>query len=204
MSLEIGGNNGFQPFLAAAMLGPAGGRLRRHGPRLPASADMTTFAIRDLQTYPVDAWSTSAEQRVIFAAADELELDGAHVAERLHRPWARSPRPARRRAPAARSRTRRCLHTDDQGHAHRPHRPAARRAHRDPIDGRGRSASTDCVMFRGKVNDVHAAGDGGLAARHRDDRGARRRSRTDLPRRLPERVVDRLARRTSRASPCRT
>ena len=62
-------------------------------------AQMTSVAIGDLTPYPVHA-RRCARHRARRAQGAELEMDGAGQPQDLHRVSARSPRPARRRAPA--------------------------------------------------------------------------------------------------------
>ena len=68
MLWEVGGNNGFQPFLAGALLGLPVVDCDAMGRAFP-QADMTTFAICDLPAYP---WTMVdiRDNRMIFTEAE--------------------------------------------------------------------------------------------------------------------------------------
>ena len=126
---------------------------------------MTSFAIADLPLYPLTL-ADIRDNEVIVPKRRELEVDGADLAARPAPRSARSRRPARRRAPAARSRTARILYTTTQGDraSAAPCRRRARRT-RDPIEAVLEAERRQAHCSRGKVHDVAAARDRGLPAR---------------------------------------
>ena len=146
MSLEIGGGNSIQPFMAAAMLDlPVidGDCMGRAFPE----AQMTSFAIHDLQDVPADP-RRRARQRGGGGARGELEVDGAHQPQglrggRLHRLHLQGP--AHRQGDQG-VRDPRLHH---QGHRHRPGR-AGRAAGPPRSDRRG-------ARGRGRHQDLQPA-----------------------------------------------
>jgi DUF917 family protein len=132
MSLEIGGGNSIQPFMAAAMLDlPVidGDCMGRAFPE----AQMTSFAIHDLRMYPLTLADVRDNAVVVRAAASwkwmerisrkacvEVGSDRLHLQGAAHRQGDQGVRDPR-------------LHHQGQSGSAGRCRPA-RRAHRDPID----------------------------------------------------------------------
>jgi len=150
MLWEIGGNNGFQPFLAGALLGLPVVDCDAMGRAFP-QADMTTFAICDLPAHP---WTMVDIRRntIIFTQAEDWSW-----MERMTRractafgslaATCKAPRTGRE------VKTSSCLYTASKAIRIGATVLAARKAHRDPI-----AAVVDgehgLVVFRGKVTDV--------------------------------------------------
>ena len=150
MLWEVGGNNGFQPFLAGAILGLPVVDCDAMGRAFP-QADMTTFAICDLPAYP---WTMVdiRKNTVIFTEAE----DWAWM-ERMTRKvctvfgsvaaTCKAPRNGRE------VKTSSCLYTVSKAMRIGRTVRAARKAHADPI-----AAVVDTekglTVFRGKVTDV--------------------------------------------------
>ena len=83
MSLEIGGGNALQPFMAAAVLGLPVVDADCMGRAFP-EAQMTSFAIHDLTMYPLTL-ADVRDNAVVVARAASLEVDGAPLAQGLRR-----------------------------------------------------------------------------------------------------------------------
>jgi uncharacterized protein len=150
MLWEVGGNNCFQPFLAAALLGLPVVDADAMGRAFP-QADMTTFAICDLPAHP---WTMVdiRRNRILFAEAENWSW-----MERMTRKACTvfgsvaATCKAPRRGHEVKSAS--CLHTVTKALRIGAGVREARRQHRDPIaavvEGEG-----GLVLFRGKVTDV--------------------------------------------------
>src|SRR3989441_3941298 len=150
MSLEIGGGNSIQPFMAAALLGlPVvdGDCMGRAFPE----AQMTSFAIHDLQMYPLTLVDVRHNAVVVARAASWKWM------ERLSRTAcvAVGSIAATCKAPRTGKEIKDCAILGSTSKAIRIGQmvQAARRAHRDPIEAlveaeRGR------LLFTGKLADV--------------------------------------------------
>src|SRR5262249_57501914 len=75
MSLEIGGGNSLQPFMAAAMLGLPVVDADCMGRAFP-EAQMTSFAIHDLQMYPLTLVDVRDNAVVVARAASWNGMEG--------------------------------------------------------------------------------------------------------------------------------
>ncbi len=103
MSLEIGGGNGIQPLMAAAHLGLPVVDADTMGRAYP-EAQMTSVAVGGLRPYPCALYDPRGIEAVVTKVPD-WKSDGAREPQDLQSRWGSgSPRPAKRRAPAARSR----------------------------------------------------------------------------------------------------
>ena len=151
MSLEIGGGNALQPFMAAALLDRPvvdGDCMGRAFPE----AQMTSFAIHDLCMYPLTLVDVR-DNAVIVARAESWKW-----MERLSRTAcvAVGSIAATCKAPRTGREVKECgiLHSTSKairiGHTVRE----ARRAHRDPIHAVV-EAEGGVMLFRGKVSDVN-------------------------------------------------
>jgi DUF917 family protein len=151
MSLEIGGGNSLQPFMAAALLDRPvvdGDCMGRAFPE----AQMTSFAIHDLPMYPLTLVDVR-DNAVIVARAESWKW-----MERLSRTAcvAVGSIASTCKAPRTGREVKDCgiLYSTSKamriGHTVR----AARRAHRDPIAAVV-DAEGGLVIFRGKVSDVN-------------------------------------------------
>ncbi|HET9538265.1 MAG TPA: DUF917 domain-containing protein [Mesorhizobium sp.] len=150
MLWEVGGNNGFQPFLAGAILGLPVVDCDAMGRAFP-QADMTTFAICDLPAYP---WTMVDIRRnsIIFTEAEDWTW-----MERMTRKactvfgsiaaTCKAPRLGRE------VKTSSCLHTASKAIRIGKTVQAARKAHRDPIAAVVETEN-GITVFRGKVRDV--------------------------------------------------
>jgi DUF917 family protein len=150
MLWEVGGNNGFQPFLAGALLGLPVVDCDAMGRAFP-QADMTTFAICDLPAYP---WTMVDIRRntVLFTEAEDWRW-----MERMTRKvctvfgsaaaTCKAPRVGRE----VKSST--VLHTVSKALRIGRTVQQARRDHADPIAAVVQSEH-GLVLFRGKVVDV--------------------------------------------------
>ena len=191
MSLEIGGGNAIQPFMAAAMLDlPVmdGDCMGRAFPE----AQMTSFAIHDLRMYPLTL-ADVRDNAVVVARAAALEVDGADQPQslrggRLHRLHVQGA--------AHRQGDKECAILGSTTKAIGIGRAvqAARRVHRDPIDA-VLEGPTGSSSSRGKIHDIARRTTEGFLRGTADDRRPRRFPRPHLRARLPERVRGRLARR---------
>jgi uncharacterized protein len=151
MSLEIGGGNSLQPFMAAALLDRPvvdGDCMGRAFPE----AQMTSFAIHDLPMYPLTLVDVR-DNAVIVARAESWKW-----MERLSRTAcvAVGSIASTCKAPRTGREVKDCgiLYSTSKamriGHTVR----AARRAHRDPIAAVV-EAEGGLVIFRGKISDVN-------------------------------------------------
>src|SRR5205814_853220 len=99
MSLEIGGNNSIQPLMAAAHLALPVVDADTMGRAYP-EAQMTSVAVGGLTPYPCALYDPRGEIEAIVTQVPDWKW-----MERASRRWARSPRPAKPRAPGRRSRS---------------------------------------------------------------------------------------------------
>ncbi len=151
MSLEIGGGNALQPFMAAALLGRPvvdGDCMGRAFPE----AQMTSFAIHDLRMYPLTLVDVR-NNAVIVARAESWKW-----MERLSRTAcvAVGSIASTCKAPRTGKEVKECGILYSTSKAIRIGRTVreARRAHRDPIQA-VIEAERGVVIFRGKVSDVN-------------------------------------------------
>jgi len=150
MSLEIGGGNAIQPFMAAALLGLPVVDADTMGRAYP-EAQMTSFAVHDLQMYPLTLVDVRDNAVIVARAASWKWM------ERLSRracvevgsiaSTCKAPRTGREVKDCG------ILHTTSQAIRLGAAVRVARRAHRDPVQAvidaeRGR------LLFTGKVRDV--------------------------------------------------
>lgn len=150
MLWEVGGNNGFQPFLAGAILGLPIVDCDAMGRAFP-QADMTSFAICDLPAYPwtmVDIRKNS----VVFTEAEDwtwMERMTRKVCTVMGSAAAtcKAPRSGREVKSAS------CLHTVSKAMRIGRTVHEARRVHADPVAAVV-EAENGLVVFKGKVNDV--------------------------------------------------
>ena len=172
MSLEIGGGNSIQPFMARGHAGPPGGGRRLHGPRLPRSPDDQLRHPRpaDVPAHP----RRRARQRGGGGARGELEVDGAHQPQGLrggglHRLHLQGP------AHGQGDQGVRDPGLDDQGHRDRP--GGAGGAPGPPRSDRGGTGGGSRHQALQRQDPRHRPPhDGRLPARHGDHRGPRRLS----------------------------
>jgi DUF917 family protein len=99
MSLEIGGNNAIQPLMAAAHLGLPVVDADTMGRAYP-EAQMTSVAVGDLRPYPCALYDPRGIEAVVTKVPSWKWMERA--SRKSVSRWARSPRPAKRRAPAPR------------------------------------------------------------------------------------------------------
>ena len=151
MSLEIGGGNAIQPFMAAALLDRPvvdGDCMGRAFPE----AQMTSFAIHDLQMYPLTLVDVRRNAVVVARAASWKWM------ERLSRTAcvAVGSIASTCKAPRTGKEVKECGILHSTSKALRIGRIVrdARRAHRDPIQAVV-DAEEGMVIFRGKVIDVN-------------------------------------------------
>src|SRR5438876_11101378 len=151
MSLEIGGGNAIQPFMAAALLDRPVVDADCMGRAFP-EAQMTSFAIHDLQMYPLVLVDVR-DNAVIVARAESWEW-----MERLSRTAcvAVGSIASTCKAPRTGKEVKECGILHSTSKALRIGRTVreARRAHRDPIQAVV-DAEQGMVIFRGKVIDVN-------------------------------------------------
>ena len=102
MSLEIGGNNAIQPLMAATHLGLPVVDADTMGRAYP-EAQMTSVAVGDLRPYPCALYDPRGIEAVVTKVPSWKWMERA--SRKSASRWARSPRPAKRRAPAPRSRS---------------------------------------------------------------------------------------------------
>jgi DUF917 family protein len=150
MLWEVGGNNGFQAFLAGALLGLPVVDCDAMGRAFP-QADMTTFAISDFSAAP---WTMIdiRKNSVIFTEAVDwswMERMTRKVCTVFGSAAATCKAPRVGREVKAGS----CLHTVTKALRIGRAVQAARRAHADPIAAMLESESGK-LLFRGKVKDV--------------------------------------------------
>jgi DUF917 family protein len=150
MMWEVGGNNGFQPFLAGAILGLPVVDCDAMGRAFP-QADMTTFAIRDLPAYPWTMIDIRANSAIITEAVDWSWME--KMTRKVCTVWGslaatcKAPRTGREVKEAS------CLHTGTKALRIGRAVQTARRAHTDPIEAVVTSEH-GLMVFRGKVTDV--------------------------------------------------
>src|ERR1700741_954117 len=151
MSLEIGGGNSLQPFMAAAMLDRPVVDADCMGRAFP-EAQMTSFAIHDLTMYPLTLVDVR-NNAVIVARAESWKW-----MERLSRTAcvAVGSIASTCKAPRTGKEVKECGILYSTSKAMRIGRTVrdARRAHRDPILAVV-EAEEGLVIFRGKVSDVN-------------------------------------------------
>jgi DUF917 family protein len=151
MSLEIGGGNALQPFMAAALLDRPVVDADCMGRAFP-EAQMTSFAIHDLRMYPLTLVDVR-NNAVIVARAESWKW-----MERLSRTTcvAVGSIASTCKAPRTGKEVKECGILYSTSKALRIGRTVreARRVHRDPIDAVVESEQ-GLVLFRGKVNDVN-------------------------------------------------
>ena len=173
MSLEIGGGNALQPFLAAALLDRPVVDADCMGRAFP-EAQMTSFAIHDLRMYPLTLVDVR-NNAVVVARAESWKW-----MERLSRTAcvAVGSIASTCKAPRTGKEVKECgiLHSTTKALRIGRTVREARRAHRDPI-----AAVVDVggglVIFRGKVSDVNRRATEGFLRGHRDAGRTRERSR---------------------------
>ena len=133
MSLEIGGGNAIQPFMAAALLNRPVVDADCMGRAFP-EAQMTSFAIHDLPMYPAHA-GRRARQRRRRRARRLLEVDGAPLAHgvrrgRLDRRHLQGAAHRQGESRSARSSTRRARRSGSARRSRPPGAPIAIRSRR--------------------------------------------------------------------------
>jgi uncharacterized protein len=151
MSLEIGGGNALQPFLAAALLDRPVVDADCMGRAFP-EAQMTSFAIHDLRMYPLTLVDVR-NNAVVVARAESWKW-----MERLSRTAcvAVGSIASTCKAPRTGKEVKECgiLHSTSKALRIGQTVREARRAHRDPIEAVVESEQ-GLVIFRGKVSDVN-------------------------------------------------
>jgi DUF917 family protein len=150
MSLEIGGGNAIQPFMAAALLGRPVVDADCMGRAFP-EAQMTSFAIHDLQMYPLVLVDVRENVVVVARAASWKWM------ERLSRTAcvAVGSVAATCKAPRTGKEVKDCgiLHSTTKAIRLGQTVQAARRVHRDPIEAIV-EAEGGRLLFTGKLADV--------------------------------------------------
>jgi DUF917 family protein len=151
MPVEIGGGNALVPFMAAALLDIPVVDADAMGRAFP-EAQMTSFAIRDLQMYPLTLADTRDNAVIVTRAASWKWM------ERLSRKVTTEvgSTAATCKAPRTGREVKECaiLHTVSKAIRIGETVQAARRVHRDPIEAVLES-ERGVLVFRGKVQDVH-------------------------------------------------
>jgi hypothetical protein len=175
MSLEIGGGNAIQPFMAAALLDRPVVDADCMGRAFP-EAQMTSFAIHDLRMYPLTLVDVRDNAVIVAQAASWKWM------ERLSRTAcvAVGSIAATCKAPRTGKEVKECaiLHSTSKAIRLGQTVQAARRAHRDPIEALV-EAEGGRLLFTGKIADVaRRATEGFLRGTARldglgDDRGRR-------------------------------
>jgi DUF917 family protein len=150
MSVEIGGGNAIQPFLAAALLGIPVVDADAMGRAFP-EAQMTSFAIHDLRMYPLSLADVRGNEVIVSRAASWTWM------ERLSRracvevgsiaATCKAPRTGREVKDCG------ILYTTTKAIRLGQVVQAARRAHRDPVEA-VLEAEKGLLLFSGKVQDV--------------------------------------------------
>jgi hypothetical protein len=150
MSVEIGGGNAIQPFMAAALLDRPVVDADAMGRAFP-EAQMTSFAIHDLQPWPLTLADVRDNAVVVARAASWTWMERlsrtACVAVGSIAGTCKAPRTGREVKECA------ILHTTTKAIRLGAVVRAARRAHRDPIDA-VLEAEGGRLLFTGKVRDV--------------------------------------------------
>lgn len=150
MSVEIGGGNAIQPFMAAALLGLPVVDADAMGRAFP-EAQMTSFAIHDLPMYPLTLADIRDNAVIVARAASWKWM------ERLSRKACVEVGSiaATCKAPRTGREVKACgiLYTVTKAIRLGQTVQAARRAHRDPVEA-VLEAEGGLLLFRGKVQDV--------------------------------------------------
>jgi hypothetical protein len=151
MPVEIGGGNAVVPFMAAALLDIPVVDADAMGRAFP-EAQMTSFAIRDLQMYPLTLADVRDNAVIVARAASWKWM------ERLSRKVTTEvgSTAATCKAPRTGREVKECaiLYTVSKAIRIGETVQAARRVHRDPIEA-VLEAEDGVRLFRGKVQDVH-------------------------------------------------
>ncbi|HEV8673386.1 MAG TPA: DUF917 domain-containing protein [Methylomirabilota bacterium] len=151
MAVEIGGSNGLAPFMAAALLDIPVVDADAMGRAFP-EAQMTSFAIHDLQMFPLTLADVRDNAVIVSRAASWKWM------ERLSRKVTTEvgSTAATCKAPRTGREVKACgiLYTVTKAIRLGETVQAARRAHRDPIEA-VRAAVGGVFLFRGKVQDVN-------------------------------------------------
>ena len=150
MLWEVGGNNGFQPFLAGAILGLPVVDCDAMGRAFP-QADMTTFAICDLPAYPWTMVDIRKNSVIIAEAVDWSWME--RMTRKVCTVWGSAAATCKAPRLGHEVKTSSCLHTVTKAIRIGRTVQAARRAHGDPIEAVVRSEQ-GLLVFRGKVKDV--------------------------------------------------
>ena len=150
MAVEIGGGNALQPFMAAALLDRPVVDADAMGRAFP-EAQMTSFAIHDLQMYPLTLADVRDNAVIVARAASWKWM------ERLSRKVCVEVGSvaATCKAPRTGKEVKACgiLHTTSKAIRLGETVQAARRAHRDPIEA-VLEVERGLLLFRGKIRDV--------------------------------------------------
>ena len=150
MSVEIGGGNAIQPFMAAALLGKPVVDADAMGRAFP-EAQMTSFAIHDLRPWPLTLADVRDNGVVVPRAATWKWMERlsrtACVAVGSIAGTCKAPRTGKEVKECA------ILRTTTKAIRLGEVVQAARRAHRDPVDA-VLEAEHGCLIFAGKVHDV--------------------------------------------------
>ncbi len=151
MAVEIGGSNGLAPFMAAALLDIPVVDADAMGRAFP-EAQMTSFAVHDLRTYPLTLADVRDNAVIVARAATWKWM------ERLSRKVTTEvgSTAATCKAPRTGKEVKECgiLYTVTKAIRLGETVQAARRAHRDPIRA-VIEAEGGVLLFRGKVQDVN-------------------------------------------------
>ena len=150
MTVEIGGGNALQPFMAAALLDRPVVDADAMGRAFP-EAQMTSFAIHDLRMYPLTLADVRDNAVIVARAASWKWM------ERLSRKACVEVGSIAStcKAPRTGKEVKACgiLHTTSKAIRLGETVQAARRAHRDPIEA-VLEAERGLLLFRGKIRDV--------------------------------------------------
>ena len=150
MTVEIGGGNALQPFMAAALLDRPVVDADAMGRAFP-EAQMTSFAIHDLRMYPLTLADVRDNAVIVARAASWKWM------ERLSRKACVEVDSIAStcKAPRTGKEVKACgiLHTTSKAIRLGETVQAARRAHRDPIEA-VLEAERGLLLFRGKIRDV--------------------------------------------------
>ena len=150
MAVEIGGGNALQPFMAAALLDRPVVDADAMGRAFP-EAQMTSFAIHDLQMYPLTLADVRDNAVIVARAASWKWM------ERLSRKACVEVGSvaATCKAPRTGKEVKACgiLHTTSKAIRLGETVQTARRAHRDPIEA-VLEVERGLLLFRGKIRDV--------------------------------------------------
>ena len=193
MALEIGGGNGLQPFMVAALMGLPVVDADSMGRAYP-EAQMTSFAVRGLPMYPLAVADIRDNEVIVTRAASAtwVERLSRKVVVEMGSTAATCKTAQRRRGQGTRHPLHRQQgHTAGRGGAARA--APTRRRDRRGAAGIRRQAHVQ-RQGRGRGTPHH----GGLPARPRRARRAGRGSRLALHAAFPERVLGGRARRRAR------